>query len=115
FEDGTPKTKVVGGLDWTLGDWAVSAKATYYASVLVANNASTLDYETGDHTLFDLEARYQFPYGVGLAVGANNLFDEYPTYTPTTLNGATGSVGFPSYSPFGFNGRFLYARLSYSF
>ncbi|MDZ4373507.1 MAG: TonB-dependent receptor, partial [Phenylobacterium sp.] len=101
--------------DWSLGGFGVSAKATYYASVLVANNAASLDYETGDKTLIDLEGRYQFPYGVGLAVGVNNLFDEYPEYTPAALNGATGSVGFPSYSPFGFNGRFLYARLSYSF
>ncbi|OGN45106.1 MAG: TonB-dependent receptor [Caulobacterales bacterium GWE1_67_11] len=115
FEKGTPKTKVVGGIDWSLGGFGVSAKATYYASVLVANNAASLDYETGDKTLIDLEGRYQFPYGVGLAVGVNNLFDEYPEYTPAALNGATGSVGFPSYSPFGFNGRFLYARLSYSF
>ena len=115
FEEGTPKTKVVGGVDWTSGGFGVSAKATYYDSVLIANNAATLDYETGDHTLVDLEGRYEFPQGVGLAVGVNNLFDEYPDYTPATINGATGSVGFPSYSPFGFNGRFLYARLSYSF
>ena len=115
FEEGTPETKVVGGVDWSLGGFGVSAKATYYASVLVANNAASLDYETGDKTLVDLEGRYQFPMGVGLAVGVNNLFDEYPEYTPAAINGATGSVGFPSYSPFGFNGRFLYARLSYSF
>lgn len=115
FEEGTPGTKVVGGVDWSMGGFGVSAKATYYESVLVANNSSTLDYETGDKTLIDLEGRYQFPAGVGLAVGVNNLFDEYPEYTPTANNGTTGSVGFPSYSPFGFNGRFLYARLSYSF
>ena len=47
---------------------------------------------------------------------ANNLFDTYPDYVKltssrgTTLNG-TGLVGFPYYSPFGFNGRYLYARV----
>jgi iron complex outermembrane receptor protein len=49
---------------------------------------------------------------VGLAVGANNVLDEYPNYTLGSINSPTGSIGFPAYSPFGFNGRFLYGRLS---
>ncbi|MBA4808691.1 TonB-dependent receptor [Brevundimonas sp.] len=115
FEEGTPKYKVVGGADWTYGDFGVTAKATYYDSVLVPNNTASNDYWTGSATLFDLEGRYTFPMGVGLAIGVNNLTDEYPEYTPAALNAATGSVGFPQYSPYGFNGRFFYGRLSYSF
>jgi iron complex outermembrane recepter protein len=115
FEEGTPETKVVGSVDWSLGGWSATARATHYKSVLVANNVSTLDYETGDATLIDLEGRYEFPFGVTAAVGVNNLTDEYPNFTPATLNAPTGSVGFPQYSPFGFNGRFIYGRLSYNF
>lgn len=114
FEQGTPETKVVGSVDWELGAWSATARATYYDSVLVANNNATIDYETGDHTLVDLEGRYEFAQGVNFAVGVNNLFDEYPTFTPAALNSPTGSVGYPQYSPFGFNGRFLYARVGYS-
>ena len=113
FEQGTPETKVVGSVDWELGEWSATARATYYDSVLVANNNASIDYETGDHTLFDLEGRYEFDQGINLAVGVNNLFDEYPTFTPAALNAATGSVGYPQFSPFGFNGRFLYARVGY--
>ena len=115
FEEGTPKTKVTGSVDWSWDAWSASAKATYYDSVLVANNTTSLDYSTGDATLVDLEGRYEFPIGVALALGVNNVTDEYPEYTPTTVNGATGSVGFPQYSPYGFNGRFFYGRVSYSF
>ena len=115
FEEGTPKTKVLGSIDWRLDAFSVTAKATYYDSVLIANNNSLVDYSTGDDTLFDLEARYEFPTGVGLALGVNNLTDEYPNFTPGNLNAPTGSVGFPQYSPYGFNGRFVYGRLSYSF
>lgn len=115
FEDGTPESKGVGSVDWSLGGWSATARATYYQSVLVANNVSTLDYETGNATLIDLEGRYEFPFGVTAAVGVNNLTDEYPNFTPATLNAPTGSVGFPQFSPFGFNGRFVYGRLSYSF
>jgi iron complex outermembrane receptor protein len=49
-----------------------------------------------------------------VALGINNMFDEYPQFTPGSINSSTGSIGFPSYSPFGFNGRFLYGRLSYN-
>lgn len=114
FEQGTPETKVVGSLDWELGAWSATARTTYYDSVLVANNNASIDYETGDHTLFDLEGRYEFAGGVSLALGVNNLFDEYPAFTPAALNAPTGSVGYPQYSPFGFNGRFLYGRIGYN-
>ncbi len=115
FTDGTPKRKVVGSVDWSLGDFSATARATYYGSVLIANNTSTLDYQAGDATLIDLEGRYTFPIGVTAAVGVNNLTDEYPNFTPSANNGGTGSVGFPGFSPFGFNGRFLFARVSYNF
>jgi iron complex outermembrane receptor protein len=117
FEEGTPEQKIVASVDWSLGMLGATAKLTSFDSVLIANNNPdvTLNYETGKAALLDLEARIQFPIGVTAAFGVNNATDAYPTPTPTTINGATGSVGFPSYSPFGFNGRFLYGRLSYSF
>ncbi|GAM98743.1 tonB-dependent receptor [alpha proteobacterium U9-1i] len=115
FEEGTPSTKVTGSVDWQLGGWSAQAKATYYDSVLVANNAPALDYSTGSATLIDLEGRYAFEQGLSVALGVENATDEYPNFTPATINGATGSVGFPQYSPYGFNGRFVYARLSYAF
>ena len=115
FEEGTPQQKIVASVDWTLGDMGATLRATSYDSVLVANNNDTLDYETGSAVTVDLEGRYTFPMGISAAIGVNNLTDEYPTATPASLNGVTGSVGYPSYSPYGFNGRFFYGRLSYAF
>jgi iron complex outermembrane receptor protein len=114
FESGTPAQKYVGSVDWSMGIFGANVKATKYGSVLIpgatAANAN-LDYRTGSHTLVDAEARVDLPYGVQWAVGANNLFDEYPNQTPTIVN-TNGPIGFPSYSPFGFNGRYLYSRVS---
>ncbi|WP_369060109.1 TonB-dependent receptor [Caulobacter sp. 73W] len=113
FEQGTPDKKFVASVDWTLGDLSATAKATYYGDVLTPNNNAALDYWTGKNTVVDVEARYQLPWNTTAAVGVNNLFDEYPTATPTNVN-TNGPIGFPSYSPFGFNGQFLYTRLSVS-
>jgi iron complex outermembrane receptor protein len=114
YERGTPDRKIVGTVDWSFGDFGATLKATDYESVLIPNNNSAFDYSTGRHTLWDAEVRYTMDMGVGLALGINNMFDEYPNFTPGTINSPTGSIGFPSYSPFGFNGRFLYGRLSYN-
>jgi iron complex outermembrane receptor protein len=113
FEEGTPDYKHVASVDWSMGNFGATLKGTYYGNVLVPNNNAALDYEVGKHLVVDLEGRYQLPYGFNLALGVNNLFDEYPNKTPTIVN-TNGPIGFPSYSPFGFNGRFLYTRLSLS-
>jgi iron complex outermembrane recepter protein len=114
FEKGTPERKYVLSGDWTMGGLGINSKITFYDSVLLPQNALGSDVTTGDAALLDVEARYTFPNRIGVAVGANNVLDEYPNYTTGTINSPTGSIGFPAYSPFGFNGRFLYARLSYN-
>jgi iron complex outermembrane receptor protein len=111
IEEGTPDTKVSGSADWSLGRWGATARATYYADVLQAGSTPANDYSTGAKTTVDLEGRFQFTDRVGLAVGVDNVFDEYPDFVPETLN-SNGVLGFPYYSPFGFNGRYGYARLS---
>ena len=112
FEKGTPESKYVGSVDWNLNSFSATAKATYYGDVTVPNNNAALDYHVGTHTVVDFEGRYDLPMGASLAMGVNNAFDEYPNKTPTLVN-TNGPIGFPGFSPFGFNGRFVYTRLSY--
>ncbi len=114
FEKGTPEFKMVVSGDYTRGPWGATAKVTAYDSVLLPQNVTGSDVNTGKAALLDLELRYELPMGVGVALGANNVLDKYPNFTPGAINSPTGSIGFPSYSPFGFNGRFLYTRLSYN-
>jgi iron complex outermembrane receptor protein len=49
-----------------------------------------------------------------LAVGAENLFDQYPETLPPALN-TTGNAPFSNYAPFGRAGRYVYARATYTF
>lgn len=111
IEEGTPDTKVSASADWSLGRWGATARATYYADVLQPGSTLANDYSTGAKTTVDLEGRFQITDRVGLAIGVDNVFDEYPDFVPASLN-SNGVLGFPYYSPFGFNGRYGYARLS---
>jgi iron complex outermembrane receptor protein len=118
IEDGTPGTKIVGSIDWSQGVLGATARVTYYGNVTqpgttatIVSNGQTLtnDLQTGHKAITDLELRYQPKKGVELALGASNLFDVYPKKAPAYLD-TTGVVAFPYYSPWGFNGRYLYIR-----
>ena len=112
---------MVGTIDWSLDKLGATARASYYGDVTQPSSTGFAedDIHTGRHTLIDLELRYKLLDRVNLAVGANNLFDVYPNYVRvassrgTALN-STGLVGFPYYSPFGFNGRYVYGRIGVS-
>ncbi len=111
IEDGTPDTKISAAADWSLNRWGATVKATYYGDVLQPGSTEASDYWTGAKTVVDLEGRYRIANNVNLAIGVDNVFDEYPDYVPEALN-SNGVLGFPYYSPFGFNGRYGYARIS---
>jgi iron complex outermembrane receptor protein len=62
--------------------------------------------------------------GLNLAVGADNVFDVYPDRSPFGPRPASVGGVYPAnqqyipysiFSPFGFNGRYLYARASIDF
>lgn len=115
IEDGTPGEKVTGTIDWSSGEFGATARVTYYGNVIVPGTLvdGSADYDTGKKAITDLELRYQPKKGAQFALGVNNLFDVYPKETPAALN-TTGVVGYPSYSPYGFNGRYLYVRAGLS-
>jgi iron complex outermembrane receptor protein len=52
--------------------------------------------------------------GYRLAIGAQNLFDVFPDRN-STVNSFNGIETFPRHSPFGMNGRSLYARVGWKF
>jgi len=115
FEKGTPREKVTLQGDWSKDQWGATLRSTFYGDVLspgTANDGST-DWRTGVSGVIDAEARYTFPVGLTVSAGADNLFDQYTNQIPPNLN-TSGAGPFSNFSPYGFNGRFLYTRLSYS-
>lgn len=66
----------------------------------------------GEHVL-DLEVAYRLNDSTSFILGGQNVLDTYPEDNP----GARSGVGnrYSQFSPFGFNGAFVYARLKYDF
>ena len=128
--DGQPSNKLNLGLDWELGRFAMTARANRYGEVFLPGPSGDITIAEGnapgDITLSpkwvaDLELRYKVIDALQLAIGANNLLDEYPDRLPYgTVNGynyGTNNSFLPysSQSPFGFSGRFLYGRVTLDF
>lgn len=110
----TPENKGSATVDWTGGKWAVNGRATYYGDVIDAAATFPSDIHSGEKTLVDLSASYKLTTKTSVTVGADNLFDVYPDQTAASLQGAQGALAFTRFSPFGFNGRYLYARLTHN-
>jgi iron complex outermembrane receptor protein len=115
FEEGTPERKLTLQGDWSKNQWGATLRTTLYDNVLSPGSAAdgSGDWHTGAQGIVDLEARYRFNAGVTVSLGADNLFDQYPDQVPPNLN-TSGGNPWSSFSPFGFNGRFLYGRVAYN-
>ena len=117
FEEGTPKEKFALSMNWSLGNWGLTARATRYGEVLSPQNAPTVsapDFLMTPKTLVDLEGRFAFGDHMKFAVGADNVLDKYPDKLPPGLN-STGAGSFSNLAPFGRSGRFVYGRVTFAF
>ena len=61
----------------------------------------------------DAEYSFQVSSQTRLSLGVNNAFDEYSDKT-IKRNSFNGIFQHSGYSPFGFNGRYIYARVDMS-
>jgi iron complex outermembrane receptor protein len=117
FERGTPEDKYSLSVNWSLGNFGLTARGTRYGDVLSPQNAPTAsapDFLMTAKTVVDLEARYAFGDHFKFAVGADNILDEYPDAQPPGLN-TTGATSFSNLAPFGRSGRFIYGRVTFAF
>ncbi len=134
FTDGQPRDKLVLSADGKIGDLGVTFRTTRYGTVIspqVATplvNASSLvllgpdDITLTPKWITDLELRYTLAEQFEFAIGANNLLDVYPDRSPQGIRPTGGSypanqqyLPYSGFSPFGFNGRFVYGRVSVKF
>jgi iron complex outermembrane receptor protein len=139
FEEGTPDSKITASIDWSLPlggmNFGVNLKGTRYGEVVEPGLPSPAEINAGLLDARDLHIQPDWVVDLalnaklmdeklGFTIGADNLFDQYPDRVPNArvvpppvggivnLNG-TNALGFSRYSPYGFNGRFVYARLNF--
>ena len=111
FEEGTPPWKIVFQTDWEANRLGGTVRLTGYGDVLAAGSTEATDLQLGDALVADVEARYRVTDNVIVSIGADNVLNQYPRQS-LRQNNTSGAFPFSNFSPYGFNGRYVYGRLA---
>jgi iron complex outermembrane recepter protein len=107
---GQPRDNLRLSADWIRGGFAGVVRGSRYGEYCFPTLAPANDQTFGSKWLADVELSLQRGR-VTYALGAQNLFDAFPDLL-SPANSSFQVQTFPAASPFGFNGRFVYARLT---
>ena len=113
IECGQPQDSVRFGGNWTIGAVGVDVNESRYGAFCSFTLNPADDQEYSAKWLTDVEGSYRTSR-YRLAIGASNLFGAFPDRN-STVNSFNGIQTFPSHSPFGMNGRTVYARIGRTF
>ena len=109
LQEALPRNRWNASVSQRIGPVNVLGRLNYYGAWFDWDSAQTL---FRGKPVFDLEVGVPLSEETRLAIGARNAFNTFPDVSPN----ATG-VGeqYSEYTPWGFNGAYLYFRLAYSF
>ncbi|RLA39538.1 MAG: TonB-dependent receptor, partial [Gammaproteobacteria bacterium] len=93
--------------------WSLMGRANYYGTWSQSLDGGNLDNVINAPAawILDAEAVYNFNESFSFAVGANNITDDFGPRDPSHSSGRA----YATTSPYGSNGRFMYAKATYNF
>ena len=118
LEEGLPQFRFSLTADHNWGPWRFLSRLYYYDRFRdYPTDDSTAGFNAGERFLVDVELSYTFlnlPFmdAATFAVGAENVFDQYPRRNPKATD---AGLKYPETSPYGFNGGFYYLRAGFDF
>ena len=134
LEHSTPRFRGTFNAFWQMDKLSVNLRESYYSQVYTLDTARVAgpDFDAGDliktpvkaSFITDLEVGYQIASPIKISIGANNLFNKYPTErsmkyirSAELANRERGysTSKYPTISPFGINGGYYYARVNVTF
>ena len=112
--DTTPRSKLILNGLYTLGNWSLNGTLTRYGKFTAYSSSSpTFDQTYGSKWLLDLALAYDVDRWT-FSVGADNVFNTYPDKASAALNNDNnGTFPYSVFSPFGFNGAYVYGKVRY--
>lgn len=116
----SPRIRLQLGATWFLDKWELTLSEVRYGAasewVNPSGNGKTFFKQTVDAAfLTNLDVKYNISPRWAVDVGALNLFNVEPTKTPPNSRGSTNAGQYATFSPFGINGGYYFARLTAKF
>ncbi len=119
LENAAPGHKANVTANWNSGALSLMLRANYYGEVTQPGRVSASDITVDKAFIFDAEAGYQFTEHLTGSFGVNNVFDKYPTSAVERNAENPGQFDYYSpyafFTPYGYQGRYLYLRASLRF
>jgi iron complex outermembrane receptor protein len=114
-ETASPEDKLILTAHWTTDRWSVLARGTRWGEAtrvfaFDAGARQTYGAEWG----VDMDVEFAVTEAFRVAIGANNILDEYPDLSNYLIN-YFGNLPYDVLQPITFNGAFYYLRTTYSF
>ena len=115
LEDAFPRDKAILGGTWTSAKWTLGLNATRYGTFTVRQTNPALDQTYDPQWVVDVSASFKPSEQWTLTLGADNVLDSHPDRVKPTFTSvnAWGQMPYSNYSPAGFNGAYVYARVGY--
>jgi len=117
LETASPEDKVILTAHWTSERWSLLARGTRFGETTrVFNFGDGFEPEQtyGAEWGVDLDVEFSVNDRFAVAIGANNVFDEYPDLSSGDIN-YFGNLPYDVLQPLTFNGAFYYLRSTYRF
>ena len=112
LEVGNPRSNFLISGDYRVGRGGVVLRTHRYGPVTSFGTTSSGDQTFAPRWITDGSFSFGPVRRATLIVGADNIFDKYPDPT-IAANTNSGILPFAGITPFGFNGRFIYGKLSF--
>ena len=118
FEVSTPRNKYNLSATWTNDDIRTTLRTTRYGETQDPSSTAELNEVLKPKWITDLDVAYALTNNVSLSLGANNIFDIYPDATRENVDEVSTFsrlFAYSSFSPYGFNGRYVYGKIEMKF
>lgn len=126
IETASPRVKVISSVRYSIDKFSATLRGTVYGKTsaqLSPDGGTFYKQEIGTTFIGDVELNYDITPSLGLALGANNVFNKKAPTVPlvpgttnqTLVNGGNVLDAPLTFSPYGINGGYYYARINVSF
>lgn len=114
LEGFVPEWKGAASFNWQGDAFGFTTRANYYGEWTDFGGAPSADQVGGSEVLVDAEINYRVTEAITLALGGENILDEYPDLEARASQTASG-IRYLRFAPTGFNGGFWYLRATMTF
>lgn len=114
--DAAPRDRFVLSTTWSNANWSLLGRLTRQGETTRVFDFGTSQPEQTYDAVWQLDAEVQYTFTpqFSVALGGNNLTDQYPERSSSEINYG-GNLPYDVLSPVGSNGAYYYARATYGF